>query len=91
MKENNINFTLLDWLLFPVSVPAKGFIYLLEQIKELVDNELYNEGELKKSLIELEMLYEMNSIDEDEYRQLRSKIIERLKFIAMAKREGQEK
>ncbi len=90
MAGKNIEFSLLDWLMFPVSIPTKGFIFILEHIQEMVDKELYNESELKKKLIEIEMIYEMNNISEKEYRQLRSKIVERLRFIARVKRESQE-
>ncbi len=90
MKGKEIEFSLLDLVFFPVSVPVKGFVFILEQLREIVDKELYDEDELRKRLLGLEMEYELGNVGEEEYRQLRSKIVGRMKLIAEARRENEQ-
>ncbi len=90
MKGKEIKISLLDLVFFPVAVPVKGFVFLLEQIREMVDKELYDEDELRKKLLELEMEYELGSIGEEEYRQLRSKIAGRMRLMAEARHESKQ-
>jgi hypothetical protein len=90
MKGKEIEFSLLDLLFLPVSVPVKGFVFILEQLREIVDKELYDEDELRKRLLGLEMEYELGNVGEEEYRQLRSKIVGRMKLIAEARRENEQ-
>ncbi|OPL09762.1 MAG: hypothetical protein AVO34_04920 [Firmicutes bacterium ML8_F2] len=91
MKGKEVEFSLLDLVFFPVTVPVKGFVFLLEQLREIVDKELYDEDELRKRLLGLEMEYELGNVGEEEYRQLRSKIVGRMKFIAEARQENEQK
>ncbi len=90
MKGKEIEFSLLDLIFFPVSGPVKGFVFILEQLREIVDKELYDEDELRKRLLGLEMEYELGNVGEEEYRQLRSKIVGRMKLIAEARRENEQ-
>lgn len=87
MKGKEIEFSLLDLVFFPVSLPVKGFVFILEQLREITDKELYDEDELRRRLLELEMEYELGNVGEEEYRQVRSKIVGRMKLIA----EGRQK
>jgi ribosomal protein L29 len=90
LKGKEIEFSLLDLVFFPVAVPVKGFVFFLEQIRVMVDKELYDENELRKKLLELEMEYELGSIGEEEYRQLRSTIAGRMRLIAKARQESEQ-
>ena len=52
---------------------------LLEKITEYALNELYNEKEIKRKIMELAVLYELNEIDEDEYDRLEKKLLAQLR------------
>lgn len=52
-----------------VALPFKGLIGVFEKIYEMADRELNDEGYIQEKLLELELLYEMGEIDEEEYTQ----------------------
>lgn len=57
---------LIDDLL---ALPFKGLIGVFEKIYEMADRELNDEGYIQEKLLELELLYEMGEIGEEEYTQ----------------------
>lgn len=70
-----------DLLFFPVTLPTRGFLFLLNAIKEHAERELFDEATLRRKLLELELLNEMGEVAEQDYRQTRAEIIERLREI----------
>ncbi|MCL4424466.1 MAG: gas vesicle protein GvpG [Firmicutes bacterium] len=71
----------LDLLFLPLALPAKGLWFILEQITDLVDKELYDEGTLRRKLLDLQVLYELGEIQDEEYRQSWKDITARLQFL----------
>jgi hypothetical protein len=67
-------FILDDILLSPV----KGLIWIAEQIDEVANKELTDEGQLMDKLMELQLRFELDEIDVDEYSKLESELLERL-------------
>ena len=55
---------LIDDLL---ALPFKGFLGILRKIHEMADRELNDEAYLQEKLLELQLLYEMDEIGEEEY------------------------
>lgn len=55
---------LIDDLL---ALPFKGLIGVFEKICEMADRELNDEGYIQEKLLEIELLYEMGEIGEEEY------------------------
>lgn len=47
--------------------PLKGVIYLGKKINELVEQEMSDEGAIKEKLMALQLQFEMDEIDEEEY------------------------
>jgi len=57
---------LIDDLL---ALPFKGFLGIFRKIYELADRELSDEGYIQEKLLELQLLYEMDEIGDEEYSQ----------------------
>jgi len=47
--------------------PLKGVIFLAEKINEVIDKEMSDEGSVKERLMALQLKFEMDEIDEEEY------------------------
>jgi hypothetical protein len=55
---------LIDDLLL---APLKGVIFLAEKINDVIDKEMSDEGSVKEQLMALQMKFELDEIDEEEY------------------------
>ena len=85
MSESNLSF--FDLLLLPITGPAKGLLFVLEQIRDTVDRELYNPEVLEQQLMEARMLYELGEMEVGDYERLEAQIVSRLTEIRR-QREG---
>ena len=50
-----------------LKAPLKGLVFLGKEIGKIVDREQSDEGTIKERLMELQMKFEMDEIDEAEY------------------------
>lgn len=75
---------LIDDLL---SLPFKGFLGIFKKIHEMADRELNDEAYLQGKLLELQLLYEMDEIGEEEYGQRAAELEARLNAIRAAEAE----
>ena len=73
---------IIDDILF---APLKGLIFLGEKISEIVDQELSDEGVIKERLMELQLKFEMDEIDEDEYDRQEEELMNLLEQIRTGK------
>ena len=55
---------LIDDLLL---APLKGVIFIAEKINEVIEKEMSDEGSIKERLMALQLKFEMDEIDEEEY------------------------
>jgi uncharacterized membrane protein len=62
-------------------LPLKGFVYIVEKIRDMAEDELYDEDKVKEEILELQMRYEMGEISEKEYGEVEAKLIQRLEQI----------
>jgi len=76
---------LIDDLL---ALPFKGFLGIFRKIYELADRELSDEGYIQEKLLELQLLYEMDEIDEAEYTRQSGEWEARLNAIRQAEDEA---
>ncbi len=90
MPDQEIHLSFSDLLLFPVSIPVKGFMFILEQLRGMVDEELFDETTLQKKLMEVQLLYEQGELDEETYTQSWEDIRQRLMIIAQLREEMAE-
>lgn len=47
--------------------PLKGIVFVAEKISEVVDKEMSDEGSIKEKLMALQLMFEMDEMDEEEY------------------------
>lgn len=62
-------------------LPLKGFVYIVEKLRDLAEDELYDEDKVKGEILELQMRYEMGEIGDKEYGEAEVKLIQRLEQI----------
>lgn len=67
-EAREARLTLLDMIAFPVAVPIKGFLFLLNEVRKMADRELNDVELLQKKLIEVQVLYEIGELDDLAYR-----------------------
>lgn len=84
-EARETKLSLLDLIAFPIAVPIKGFLFLLNEIRKMADRELNDEEFLQRKLIEVQVLYEIGDLDDLTYRTRWDEISGRL---AMVRKEG---
>jgi hypothetical protein len=73
---------LSDLLLLPVTGPARGLLFIAEQLKEQVDAELLSESsQIQDELMNLAMRYELGEISEQAYAEEEDALLARLNEI----------
>ncbi len=78
MKDVEIDISPLSLVVWPLSLPAGGFMFLLEQIRDIVNEELYDPATVRHHLLELQMRYEMGEVEEEQYQAEWTALTERL-------------
>lgn len=76
---------LIDDLL---ALPFKGLMGILHKIHETADRELNDEGYIQEKLLELQLLYEMDEIGEEEYAEQAAEWEARLNAVRQAEDEA---
>ena len=73
---------LLDDILL---APLKGVIFIAEKINEVIEKEMSDEGSIKERLMALQLQFEMDEIDEEEYDKREDELLETLERIRIEK------
>ena len=73
---------LIDDILF---APLKGIIFLAEKINEVIEKETSDEGAVKERLMALQLKFEMDEIDEEEYDKREDELLNLLENIRKEK------
>jgi hypothetical protein len=58
--------------------PVRGVTWVVEQVADEVERELYDEGNIRRELLQLELEYEDGNIDETERLAREEELFERL-------------
>lgn len=74
---------LIDDILF---APLKGIIFLAEKINEVIEKETSDEGAVKERLMALQLKFEMDEIDEEEYDKREDELLKLLENIRKEKK-----
>lgn len=74
MESRGLSISLIDILMSPLLLPARGLLFILEELRNVVDRELYDEAVLRRRLLELEMARELGELSEQAYRQEKAKL-----------------
>jgi len=69
---------LLDDLLL---APLKGVIFIANKINEVLEKEMSDEGAVKERLMALQLKFEMDEIDEEEYDRREDELLKKLERI----------
>lgn len=67
------------------SAPMKGIIFLAEKINEVIVKETSDEGAVKERLMALQLKFEMDEIDEEEYDKREDELLNLLENIRKEK------
>jgi len=78
---------LTDILTFPILGAPRMVHWVAKKLAETVEQDEMNEGKLQGDLLELQMRYELGEIDDDEYTEQETAILDRLNAIRRAKEE----
>ena len=70
----------------PFSLPMAGMKFVFQQIADLADQELYDEGTLREQLLLLQVQLEEGDIEEDEFVEREAELLARLREIKARKR-----
>jgi hypothetical protein len=68
-------------LTLPVTGPIDGTMWLAEKLLEQVEAEIYDEGKVRASLMELEQRLDLGEIDEETYLEAEDQLLKRLREI----------
>ena len=61
--------------------PLKGVIFIGKKINEVIEKEMSDEGAIKERLIALQLKFEMDEIDEEEYDRREDELLKLLEEI----------
>jgi hypothetical protein len=81
---------LITGLLTLPLAPVRGTIWLADQLAQAAENELYDEGRIRRELIELEMMEADGLVDAEERRMREDELLDRL-TIARERRAAAER
>ncbi|MDP2723557.1 MAG: gas vesicle protein GvpG [Bacteroidales bacterium] len=73
---------LIDDLLL---APLKGVIFIANKINEVLEKEMSDEGSVKERLMSLQLKFEMDEIDEEEYDRREDELLKQLERIRAEK------
>ena len=72
----------------PVLGPIKGVLWLAQTIDDQAKAEMYDEDKIRGALAELELKLDLGDIELDDYEAEESRLLQRLKEIGEAKKDG---
>ncbi|MDO9463976.1 MAG: gas vesicle protein GvpG [bacterium] len=67
--------------------PLKGVVWLGKKMNEVIEKEISDEGRIKEKLMELQMQFELDEINDEEYKKQEEELLARLDAIRKAKEE----
>ncbi len=70
--------------------PLKGVIFIGKKINEVIENEMSDEGAVKERLMALQLKFEMDEIDEEEYDRKEDELLKILEDIRVEKQGKQQ-
>jgi hypothetical protein len=74
----------------PITLPMAGIKFVFNQVADLADQELNDEGTLREQFLLLQVQLEEGDIDEDEFTEREAELLARLREIKARKRAAAE-
>jgi len=75
-QKGGRNIFIVDDVL--IGLPAKGLMSIFTKICEMAQAELTDEAKIKEELLQLQTLYEIDQITDEEYQEKEAALLERL-------------
>lgn len=79
-SKKEINFSLTD-ILFPFLLPIKGVAWIGEKVKNAAEMEFTDRSKVQEDLLNLQMLFDMDEISEEEFKRKEEKLLDKLETI----------
>jgi hypothetical protein len=80
--QKGYNIFILDDILF---APLNGLIFVAKKINDVVEKETSDEGVVKERLMALQLRFELDEIDEEEYDREEDELLKKLERIRLNK------
>lgn len=68
-------------LLFPITGPLDGTLWIADKLLEQAEGEIYDEGKVRAQMMELELRLDLGEIDEESYFEAEEFLLGRLREI----------
>jgi hypothetical protein len=68
-------------LFFPIAGPVAGIRWTLNKVQQVAEKELTDDTAIKQELMELQMLFELGDIDDEEYARRERVLMEQLREV----------
>ena len=81
---------LFKLLTAPIALPMAGMKFIFQQVADLADQELNDEGSLREQLLLLQVQFEDGDIDEEDYVQQEAELLARMRELKARKRADAE-
>jgi len=79
-QSKGMGIGLLD-IVFPLLLPLKGITWIGQVLREQAESEITDKSRVQEELLNLQMRFEMDEINEEEYAKQEEKFLERLEAI----------
>ena len=70
--------------------PLKGLVWLSDRINDVVQRETWDNGLIKEQLMELQLRFELDEIDEEAFTRQEKELLERLNAVHGVEEESKE-
>ncbi|HZX10113.1 MAG TPA: gas vesicle protein GvpG [Acidobacteriota bacterium] len=68
-------------LLCPLLIPVKGIAWLGGKVRDMAESDLMDKSKIQENLMELQMQYEMEEIEEEMFKKKEAELLEKLEAI----------
>ena len=85
--DYELELGLID-VVFPFFIPVKGMVWIGSKLRKTAEEDITDEGGVQEKLLELQMLFEMDEISEEEYDRRETSLMEELEGIRKYKEDG---
>lgn len=80
-EQKSGGFGFLDILLPQLMIPLKGVHWIAAKLHETAERELTDKSKIQQQLLELQMRYELEEIDDQEYERQEKDLLDQLEAI----------
>ncbi len=90
-EQQSGGFSLLDILLPQLMIPVRGVHWISSKLYETAEKELTDKGKIQQQLLELQMRYELDELDDEEYDRREKTLLDQLEAIRKYEQEKEKR